>query len=245
MFKFRLNLRKVFAVAICLASSVTMFAQDIILLKNGNDIQAIVQEVGINDVKYKRFDNPNGPNYMLKKSEVFMIRYANGTKDVFTDNANPSVTTPLVSTGSQPSIQNNKGEVYSSFWGAVKYRSNNKKLTQQEFEDLMYATPETSNLYKSARSINTVATIFSAIAGGLLGYNLATLILDGTYNPPSFYAGCGMFFVGVTILPSISSSKTQEAISIYNTSVRRQQTSNLSLNFGITQSGGIGLTLQF
>lgn len=74
------------AITICLTSSVTMFSQDIIILKNGDDIQAVVQEVGIDDVKYKRFDNQNGPNYTLRKSDIFMIRYENGTKDVFSEN---------------------------------------------------------------------------------------------------------------------------------------------------------------
>jgi len=90
MFKFRLNLKKVIAITIFLAGSVTMYAQDIIIMKNGSDIQAIVQEIGIDDVRYKRFDNPNGPNYTLKKSEIFMIRYANGSKDVFNEVATPA-----------------------------------------------------------------------------------------------------------------------------------------------------------
>jgi len=64
-------------------SMASTFAQDVITLKNGDEIQAIVQDIGDIDVKYKKFDNPNGPNYTLKKSEIFMIRYQNGTKDVF------------------------------------------------------------------------------------------------------------------------------------------------------------------
>ncbi|MDR2146675.1 MAG: hypothetical protein LBE91_09495 [Tannerella sp.] len=83
MLKVGLNLRKAIAMAIFLAGSVTMFAQDVIMLKNGYDIQAVVQEVGIDEVKYKRFDNQNGPNYTLKKSNISMIRYENGSEDVF------------------------------------------------------------------------------------------------------------------------------------------------------------------
>ena len=67
-------------------------AQDIITLKNGEDIQALVQEIGEVDVKYKKFDNPNGPNYALKKSDILIIRYANGSKDIFTDTATSSST---------------------------------------------------------------------------------------------------------------------------------------------------------
>jgi len=57
----------------------------IITLKNGEDIQALIQEIGELEVKYKKYENSNGPNYTLKKSEIFMIRYSNGSKDVFVD----------------------------------------------------------------------------------------------------------------------------------------------------------------
>ena len=68
----------------------SLFAQDVITLKNGEDIQGLVLEIGIDDVKYKKFENPNGPSYTLKKSDVLMIRYFNGSKDVFADHAKPT-----------------------------------------------------------------------------------------------------------------------------------------------------------
>ena len=64
-------------------------AQDVITLKNGTDINALVQEIGYVDVKYKKFDNPNGPNYTLKKVEILIIRYANGSKDIFSNEEKP------------------------------------------------------------------------------------------------------------------------------------------------------------
>jgi hypothetical protein len=56
---------------------------DEIILKNGEVISAKVTDVGVDEIKYKKCDNPTGPNYSILKSEVFMIKYANGTKDVF------------------------------------------------------------------------------------------------------------------------------------------------------------------
>ena len=78
-----------FLFAVFCLSVASIFAQDVITLKNGDDIQALVQEIGEVEIKYKKFENFNGPNYTLKKSEVFMIRYANGSKDVFPDNPPP------------------------------------------------------------------------------------------------------------------------------------------------------------
>ena len=96
-------------------------AQDIITLKNGDDIQAVVQEIGDVEIKYKKFENLNGPNYTLKKSDVFMIRYENGSKDVFSD----------VFVQTQPSVQSNvqspSGQTtnYESF---VRLRKNEKEM---------------------------------------------------------------------------------------------------------------------
>ena len=72
-------------VAVFCVSMASSFAQDTIMLKNGTDIQAMVQDIGIDVVRYKRFDNANGPTYSLEKSEIVMIQYANGSRDVFMD----------------------------------------------------------------------------------------------------------------------------------------------------------------
>ena len=66
-------------------------AQDVITLKNGTDINAFVQKVGDVEIEYKKFENPNGPNYTLKKTEILIIRYANGSKDIFTEEEKPIV----------------------------------------------------------------------------------------------------------------------------------------------------------
>ncbi len=56
---------------------------DVIVLKNGVEINAIVLEVSPIEVKYKKCDLPDSPMYIAEKADVFMIKYANGTKDVF------------------------------------------------------------------------------------------------------------------------------------------------------------------
>lgn len=55
---------------------------DLIILNNGDEINAIVSEIGLTEVKYKRCDNLQGPVISIYKKDVFMIKYRNGTKDV-------------------------------------------------------------------------------------------------------------------------------------------------------------------
>jgi hypothetical protein len=64
-----------------LISSVVL-GPDIILLKDGSEIKAKVTEIGVDDIKYKKYENLGGPVYVLKKADVFMITYENGQKEV-------------------------------------------------------------------------------------------------------------------------------------------------------------------
>lgn len=56
---------------------------DVITMRNGNDIRAKVLEVGISEVKYKDCGNLEGPTFTIAKKDVFLIKYANGSKTVF------------------------------------------------------------------------------------------------------------------------------------------------------------------
>ena len=55
---------------------------DIITLRNGDEIKARVTEISPTEIKYKRFDNLEGPTIIIPKAEIFAINYGNGTRDV-------------------------------------------------------------------------------------------------------------------------------------------------------------------
>ncbi len=67
-------------------------AQDYITKKTGDDIKAKVLEITTSEIKYKKFDNLDGPTYSISKSEILMIRYENGTKDIFNESENKNLT---------------------------------------------------------------------------------------------------------------------------------------------------------
>ncbi len=72
-------------VTLCLSFifCVTLNAQDKILLKNGDELNAKVIEITETEIKFKKIDNLVGPTRVIYKSEIFSIKYENGTKDVF------------------------------------------------------------------------------------------------------------------------------------------------------------------
>lgn len=86
-------------------------AQDILTKKTGDDLQVKILEVGQTEIRYKMFNNLEGPVFSILKGDVLMLRYENGTKDVF-------ATSPG---GSQNDEQFQQGQL-----DAEKYYSNYK-----------------------------------------------------------------------------------------------------------------------
>lgn len=60
-------------------------AQDIITLKNGEDIKSKIVEVGVSEIKYKNFDDQDSPMRVVNKSEIFSIKYQSGKKEMFNE----------------------------------------------------------------------------------------------------------------------------------------------------------------
>lgn len=57
---------------------------DVITMKDGKDVDAKVLEISTTEIKYKNCDNLEGPTIAVLRKDVFSIKYANGKKEVFT-----------------------------------------------------------------------------------------------------------------------------------------------------------------
>ncbi|UOG75231.1 hypothetical protein MTX78_01225 [Hymenobacter tibetensis] len=69
-------------VIILLLLSLSARAQDVLTKSNGEELNVKVMEITSSEVRYKRTDNPDGPLITVCRTDVFMVRYANGTKEV-------------------------------------------------------------------------------------------------------------------------------------------------------------------
>ncbi len=74
-----------------LLMSMAAFSQDVIIYRNGIELNAKVVEITSTEVKYKKLENPDGPVYSAAKADIFMVKYENGTKDVFSLTPAPPV----------------------------------------------------------------------------------------------------------------------------------------------------------
>jgi hypothetical protein len=130
----------------------SVFAQDIILKTDGTEIKAKVMKISNDEIEYKKFENLLGPNYVVSTSEVFMITYENGLKEVISKQQKSNEVQPVLPlkeekmTGEEKEtknefyrIGNNDKEMleflkkhdtdsYKAFESACKQRRNGKSL---------------------------------------------------------------------------------------------------------------------
>ena len=74
-------------IIIVLAAGIAAKAQDVITTTAGEKIKSKVTEVTPDTVKYKRIDNPNGPVYVISKSDIVSILYENGSEEKYNEPA--------------------------------------------------------------------------------------------------------------------------------------------------------------
>jgi hypothetical protein len=109
------SMRKLLIMFIAGLTIGSTFSQDIITKKSGEDIQSKILEVSTTEVKYKKFDNQIGPTFSISKSDILMIRYENGSKDIFNENSSNS-NSDLCIQGQQDSKQNYTGKISGAGW---------------------------------------------------------------------------------------------------------------------------------
>ena len=239
-------------------SVTNMFGQDVITLRNTEEIQAIVQEIGDVEIKYKKIENLKGPNYILKKSEIMMIKYENGSIDLFVDDVDDitekqaetlTTTTSMPTKNSESVKKQDESPLEPLYIRRIRiYNNDGKKLSKYEARYIMRNEPDALNLYITGKKNRTTGMIFG-IPGILI--TLTGLALTEDSNDDVRIIGRNLLLTGFVIdatsiiFFTLGNERIKQSVKTYNKGIRKINTSDISLNFGITNSGGIGFVLNF
>lgn len=216
------------------ASTLSASAQDVIVKKDGSTILSKVIEIGTTEVKYKKWNNQNGPNYTIAKSDVQAINYENGEKETFGNEV-----------GSQPQQQFNYTDYQSQM--AESMAASNRLQREK--------------LLSSAKSWNKAGGwVFGiSFAGGVVtGLILEGDVKDNFFDNTTYLICCGVGLAvgigGMLICKSVANNKEHLANTITATHIIQQDFNlgNSRLSAGIvlmndqyTKDRTLGLGLNF
>lgn len=180
-----------------LCLTMTVVAQDIVVKKDGTTIKAKVTEVSSTEIKYKRFDNLNGPVYTISVSELLAINYENGNTESFNGATQSTVS----------SATNGERNLTDSQLVSL-YKNQNAKPKK------IYSSKELYNKGKKQRKIGYIIGGASALAGGALvccgisGYE--EFVATG-----SCLAGTGLIVGTIFVVKGQSKIKKSQTIQSY------------------------------
>jgi len=201
-----------------LFSGMEINAQDVIALKNGDVIIANVLGHDETDVRYKKFEDPEGPTLLISKSDVYGIYYEYGTDEIFSNE--------LIFIKKREILQYGKAlEGPKQIKAAM---ADNKKAL---------------NKYNSGQ--RTFATGYVIFSAGILTIlwevmPLGLSFLDGFYA--FLIVGASGTVTGLLIM-HIGNKMIPKSVKIYNSKLNDKSTSCI-IDFGFTQTG-IGITMHF
>ncbi len=158
---------------LCSALSLSCLnAQDIITKLSGEDVKVKVTEITLMDVKFKKFDNLDGPVYVVPKSEILIVRYENGTTETF---AQEQTFEPYFAPPAIPDSNSFKGQnmYLKGTMDAKSYYRNYKAAGT--------VTLVTSLLYLPAGLVPAIACSAVRPNEGNLGYPSSELMKNSDY----------------------------------------------------------------
>ncbi len=228
-------MRKVLLTLFAVISTATMIADDIIVTKDSQRINAKIEEVGLDVVKYRRSDNLTGPLYTIAKSDIASVIYDNGTTEVF--NSTSVETTSI--TSSSESIENSETLPLLK-WESGVYNGVHKMSKEEVYILYQRISPEAYVLYNKGRKnqgwgialvcvggVNTILGVINAAGGSAIGY--ADIAL-----------GAGLVGGGAALI-SAGQKKMRNSVNTYND---KRNSTNISWNITAGQNG-IGLAINF
>ncbi|MBP5548381.1 MAG: hypothetical protein J6X58_05800 [Bacteroidales bacterium] len=246
-----------FAAVVILAPALN--AQDVITLKNGEEIQVKVTKVGESEIEYKKWSNQNGPTYTKPVSEIFMIKYENGDKDVF-NQTNNNQNNQQQYQGSR--INKAQGDVYQERIGSDRMRRDrrdlkigSRELSENDIRQIFYEDG-LSTYNKGRRNFATGNVLWPiGFAMGIVG-DIVYIALSLDDDPglgvaiglPLSSVGTGLFITGL-ILKGVGKGRLNSLVEDYNSG--RGNTLSLSVQptlmrtYDKSYAPGVGIALRF
>lgn len=243
---------------ICLFMSIAVHAQDIVVTIDSKSIKTKVLEINDQEIRYKDFENLEGPTYVMKRTEIHMIVYQNGKVENFE---------PLLYNQNENydnTYYDNQNTTDSSYTDPYfRILSYDQLMSLYDEDKLSYLSTlnETAiydkfnlgqNLSRNGSDLRSAGLFFSSFGGVL--YLLGKFAF-GDHTPEgaiftnvggaSFSAGQAFIIISIPF-SAVGGAFKHSAENMYRdfTSGKSYTTIQPQLNFGLTQNG-VGLSLKF
>ena len=262
-------MKKIVSLVFAAFVAVGAFAQDLIITRDGQRIEAKVLEVSSTEVKYKEFNTQDGATFILRADEINTVVFENGSVKVFNAQAQAEDNQPLAE---QAAAEQNAAIQQSAAAEQVLpqvalftmdddiYFLGDRKFTETEY--LAFVQENCQPAYEAfMKGAKLRKTGWQLLASGL-PILTAGVVLCGvgvgigrTQNNPQlrnglYISGAILTTVGTGLsigsIPCliVGSVKKNNSYEVYNEECAPKQTATLDFSIQTTENG-IGMAIRF
>lgn len=239
-------MKKFFTLAIAiLCSTISMIAAggfDLIIKTNSEKIEALIQEVSDTEIRYKKANNPNGPMFVIKMSEISSIVYSNGEVQAIEHQASYASPQQYGVAQQYPSTLVLGTPITRN---GNMYFQNGKSVSEAEYLSFIQNNCiEAWQSYQSGVTLKRNGWILLGTGLGSIALGTSLIWAEGSliYSPILWGAGAGLSIGSIPCLV-IGGKRMKNSHEIYNMQCVRKTT---ALEVGVQSSKyGLGFALKF
>lgn len=213
-------MKRLYLITLTMLLAVTAQAQDTIVLRNGDIKSVKITEVSKSQVKYVLWDYQEGPVYVQETSDILMVKYKNGNRELFSQSR----------TSGESQWQKPKQGVLER--DGKELLLDERQLTEMEIRELL--GPERYETFASAQSQYVTGTGCIGLGliagcGGIIGLLSLSLPVEGQI---AMYCLLGLADVVLPIgivLDCVGKGRMNWVVNDYNQR-GRELSQNLSLS---------------
>lgn len=245
-------MKKMLLFACMIFAAISAFAQDIIVTRDARRIEARIHEVSDTEIKYKEFNNLNGPLYIIRTTDINTIIYQNGAVKVY-DNARQAAPAAVAASSAvDPSLMMTKSDDF--------YVLGDLRMDEAQYVEFVKAncTPAYEAYQKAFQLRKTGFTLlgmgigFAAggttfiVLGSIFGATVSSGLGLAFTIPGSIFAGVGGgLLIGSIPCIAVGTVKKNNSYEVYNeVCARPSYATKLEFNLQTSQNG-LGVAMRF
>ena len=233
--------------------SIVSFAQDIIITKDKERIQAKILEVSKDEIKYKKFTYQDGPVFSIDIDEIVTVAYENGEVEIYNEETIEEKNEMIQA---KAEALRKQEAMYGTLIKAddLYYLCDRDKRTKMDKEAyLEFIQDNCPEAYKSYKKGNRLWKAGFGLLGSGLGMTLLVgtpLYVFGILEDDEEYRIAGSFFLTMGSLATsgsipllvVGGIKRNNSHEVYNDHCKNPQYLSFSIN---AKANGVGLALNF
>ncbi len=258
-------MKKIFTLVLLASYSVLFFAQDVIITKDKEQIQAKILEVSKDEIKYKKFTYQDGPIFSIDIDEVVTVAYENGEVEIY-DEENIEKKNEMVQAKAE--ALRKQEALYGTFIKEddVYYLCDRDKTTKMDQKAyIQFIQDNCPEAYRSYQKGNKLWKAGLGMLGGGLGMTLLlgtplyvvgiSKMVNYDYDHTQYNVGVGCGVAGSVFLTVgslatagsipllvVGGIKRNNSYEVYNDHCKNPQYLSFSIN---AKANGVGLALNF